>query len=204
MEFQDSFEIPAPPSEVMRRFTDVERISLCVPGLTMTGRDDDDGGYLGVMTVAFGPKRLKFQGKVRCEFDLEHCKGTLTGGGAAAGRSASIQVRTGFSVEQAPGATAAAPRSVVRIVSHADLQGVLAQFAGTGGIALGRQLMRDFARNLTDELSKEVVPAPDSAAARTGSGDRPMPPPARSVSAFRLLLAVAVAKLKGLFHVGSR
>ena len=220
MEFNDSFEIPAAPDEVMRRFADVERVSRCVPGLSMEGRDEE-GNYLGAMTVSFGPKRLKFQGRVKCDFDMQNHRGTLTGGGAAA-RAASIQVRTDFTVQPAPGSGPESPRSVVTIDSHADLQGVLAQFASTGGVALGKQLMREFAHNLTQELSQaagagaaesnaaaadggagpEGAAEPGGDAAQPRSGARPEP--ARSLSAFGLIWAVIVGKLKELFGAGAR
>jgi hypothetical protein len=46
-----------------------------------------------------------------------------------------------------------APQSRVSITCEADLQGVIADFARTGGVAVARVLMQDFARRLAAELS---------------------------------------------------
>ena len=100
IEFDDAFELPADADTVMRRFMDVEGVARCVPGVSLEGRDDD-GEYRGSMTVAFGPKRLKFQGKLRCEFDAAARTGTLSGGGLASGRGAAVKVNTRFRVVDA-------------------------------------------------------------------------------------------------------
>lgn len=106
--FKDSFQVPATPDVVMQRFMDVDGIASCVPGASIEGRDPE-GNYLGMVTVALGPKKVNFRGKIRCEFDAASQSGVLTGGGVAAGRGASVQVRTVFLIREAPARLRALP-----------------------------------------------------------------------------------------------
>jgi carbon monoxide dehydrogenase subunit G len=162
MEFEGAFRVPGRPDDVMVQFTDIERMARCMPGASLEGRDDE-GNYLGVMTVAFGPKKIKFRGKVSCEFDMPARSGKLRGRGAADLRAARIEMRTSFSVAPDPESPDEMPMSIVKLSSEADLQGVLADFAKTGGAALANVIMEDFAKRLAAEFSGQGA-AGDSAA----------------------------------------
>lgn len=150
MRFEGSFKVPGHPGEVTERFTDVERMAGCVPGATLEGRDEE-GNYLGTITVAFGPKRIKFAGKVQCEFDVSGHKGTLRGRGVADMRAARFSVTTTFAVDPDPASSEDRPLSLVRVVSDAELGGVLSAFAGAGGTAVGNVVMQQFAENMARE-----------------------------------------------------
>lgn len=166
MLFEGAFRVPGRPEDVIVKFTDVERMARCMPGASIEGRDEE-GNYVGAMTVAFGPKRIKFRGKVNCQFDIPGCSGTLRGRGAADLRAARIEVRTAFTVSTDTEAEESAPFSVVALTAEADLQGVLADFARTGGAALANVIMEDFAKRLATEFSEvgggEQAPAAMSA-----------------------------------------
>src|SRR5690606_34059714 len=82
MEFQGEFKVPGRPEDVIREFADVERMAKLMPGASLEGRDEE-GNYLGVMTVAFGPKRIKFKGKVAIAIDEATKSGSMRGRGAA-------------------------------------------------------------------------------------------------------------------------
>ena len=69
MHFEGEFSVPGKPDDVIRRFADVERMARCMPGAVIEGRDED-GNYLGGMLVAFGPKKIKFHGRVAVETDF--------------------------------------------------------------------------------------------------------------------------------------
>jgi len=153
MLFEGAFRVPGRPADVIVKFTDVERMARCMPGASIEGRDAE-GNYVGAMTVAFGPKRIKFRGKVNCQFDIPGRSGTLRGRGAADLRAARIEVRTAFTVSADPEAEESAPFSIVALTSEADLQGVLADFAKTGGAALANIIMEDFAKRLAVEFSE--------------------------------------------------
>lgn len=222
IELDESFAVAGTPADVMRLLADVERVAPCVPGVSLEGRDAE-GNFLGVMTVAFGPKRIRFQGKVTCSFDEAARTGLLVGGGAAANaRAAGVRTHTTFAVNEAPNSTPAAPVSVVAIHATAELQGVLADFGRTGGAALGRELMREFARNLgaligastaasaapppasvpAEHEAAAPAPVPPAAAGGTDTSTRPAAPPARPVSASRLLWLMLVGFFRRLFRAG--
>src|SRR5688572_8957104 len=143
MNFEGQFKVPGTPDEVIREFADVERMATLMPGASIDGRDEE-GNYLGGMTVAFGPKRIKFKGKVAVETDPATKSGKLRGRGAADMRAARIETRLSYTLHADEAASAAAPMTIVRIKAEADLQGVLADFARTGGEAVGNVLMDEF------------------------------------------------------------
>jgi hypothetical protein len=158
MQFEGEFKVAGSPDEVIARFTDIERIARCIPGASIEGRDAD-GDYVGAMTVAFGPKQIRFKGKASCVFDLPKRSGVLKGWATADLRGSRMQVRTNFRVREDSGADLAAPLSIVSISSDAQLGGVLAGFAQTGGAVLADSLMAEFARRLGEEFANEGPPA---------------------------------------------
>jgi uncharacterized protein len=87
MHFEGEFSVPGRPDDVIRRFADVERMARCMPGAAIEGRDEE-GNYLGGMLVAFGPKKIKFRGRVSVETDFDAHSGSLRGRGAADMRAA--------------------------------------------------------------------------------------------------------------------
>lgn len=201
IEFDDQFEVPAAPDVVMARFMDVERVAQCVPGVTLEDKDDE-GNYLGTMAVAFGPKRLKFQGKLRCDFDLAQRSGTLSGGGMATGRGAAVRINSQFWVLESPTSSADAPRSVVKISSRADLQGVLAQFASTGGAVLAKQVMQDFATALTVQLGPPAAPTNTTGEAKEAAVQPSATAAAKPLSATSLVWRTFVAWVKRILPAG--
>jgi hypothetical protein len=79
-------------------------------------------------------------------------------------RAARIGVKVAFALRD--DADAGAPTTIVKVSSDAELGGVLADFARTGGVAVANVLMQDFARRAADEFAKDAPP-PVAAAART-------------------------------------
>jgi len=146
------------------------------------------------MVVALGPKRIRFRGRVAAAVDPEALTGSLQGRGNADLRQARIAVRVTYTVR--PDTAAATPTSVVALVSDADLQGVLADFARTGGIPVANALMEEFSRRVTEEFAR------DAAAAEAGgapeSPQQPAPPQ-QPLQAHSLLWAVIRSKLVQFF-----
>ncbi len=178
MRFEGEFSVPGRPDEVIRRFADVERMARCMPGAVIEGRDED-GNYLGNMLVSFGPKKIRFKGRVSAETDFVNHTGSLRGRGAADMRAARIEVRIGYALRDdlaKPGAT------MVKLTSDAELGGVLADFARTGGIPFANALMADFSRRVAQEFATD---APQQAASAV-----PVP-----LAAHRLLWQVIKARL---------
>lgn len=183
MHFEGSFSVPGAPGDVIRRFADVPRMAKCMPGAVLEPRAED-GSWPGAMVVSFGPKKINFKGRVTPAFDFDACTGTLHGRGAADMRAARIGVKVAFTLRPDPAAVR--PTTIVDIVSDAELGGVLADFAKTGGAAVANVIMADFARRATDEFSQDEAVVPETA-------NEPVP-----LAAHSLLWAVIKAQLARL------
>ncbi len=114
------------------------------------------------MVVSFGPKKINFKGRVTCEFDFAAKTGALHGRGTADMRAARIGVKVAFTLRDDP--AAATPTTIVSIVSDAELGGVLADFARTGGVAVANVIMQDFARRAAQEFASDATAQTQSAA----------------------------------------
>ena len=156
MHFEGEFKVPGKASDVIRRFADVPRMSGCMPGAVLEPQAED-GSWPGAMRVTFGPKKVNFKGRATCEFDFDALTGSVHGRGTADMRAARIGVKVSFALRDDP--AAASPTTIVKIVSDAELGGVLADFARAGGTAVANVIMADFARRAADEFSKDEVPA---------------------------------------------
>jgi carbon monoxide dehydrogenase subunit G len=154
MHFEGEFRVPGKAEDVIRRFSDVPRMARCMPGAVLE-QQAEDGSWPGKMVVSFGPKKINFKGKATCDFDFQALTGTVHGRGAADMRSARIGVKVSFALADAPGSP---PETSVKIVSDAELGGVLEDFAKTGGIAVANVIMADFARRAADEFAKDAPP----------------------------------------------
>ncbi len=155
MHFEGEFKVPGKASDVIRRFADVPRMSGCMPGAVLEAQAED-GSWPGAMVVTFGPKKVNFKGRATCEFDFDALTGSVHGRGTADMRAARIGVKVSFALRDDP--AAATPTTIVKIVSDAELGGVLADFARAGGTAVANVIMADFARRAAAEFSKDEVP----------------------------------------------
>jgi carbon monoxide dehydrogenase subunit G len=210
MRFEGEFQVPGAPAQVIEAFADVDRMVQCMPGASLEGQDAE-GNHLGSMVVAFGPKKIKFKGKVRNEVDRAALRGTLDVRGAAEMRmTAPAQVHVSYSVQPA-GASNASSR--VALTSDAELGGVLADFARTGGIAVTQALMEVFAERLAAELeaslASRATAASTEAPATTAAPEETIEsapvaaspsPPTAALSARGLAWRVLKAKLRGFMR----
>jgi carbon monoxide dehydrogenase subunit G len=159
MHFEGEFRVPGKAADVIRRFADVPRMARCMPG-AMLESQAEDGSWPGAMVVSFGPKKIKFKGKAACAFDDQALTGSVHGRGTADMRSARIGVKVSFALSDVAGSPR--PETIVRIVSDAELGGVLEDFARTGGIAVANAIMADFARRASEEFAKDEVPVEEN------------------------------------------
>jgi carbon monoxide dehydrogenase subunit G len=181
MHFEGEFNVPGKATDVIRRFADVPRMAGCMPGAVLEPQAED-GSWPGAMVVAFGPKKVNFKGRVTTEFDFDGLTGNLHGRGAADMRAARIGVKVAFTLRDDPGVSP--PSTVVKIVSDAELGGVLADFARTGGVAVANVIMADFAKRAAAEFAKD-----DPAPAQVDEPQAASSPPA-PLAAHTLLWAV--------------
>jgi len=208
MHFEGEFRVPGKPADVIRRFADVPRMASCMPGAVLEPQAED-GSWPGAMVVALGPKKINFKGRVIATFDHDALTGNLQGRGAADLRAARIGVKVDFALRDDPAASQ--PMTIVKIVSDAELGGVLADFARTGGVAVANVIMADFAQRAGAEFAKDEVPpvppSPAGAAAHRpnhsasgAEGRQPTPHVSAPVplSVHRLLWAVLKAQFARL------
>ena len=95
-------------------------------------------------------------------------------------RAARIEVRINYALRDDPATPGA---TLVKLTSDAELGGVLADFARTGGVPFANALMQDFSKRVAEEFATE---APQ----RAGSRAEPVP-----LAAHGLLWQVIKAKL---------
>lgn len=202
--FDGEFRVPGAPDEVMQRFQDVERMARCVPGASIEP-PGPDGAYPGTVLVAFGPKKIRFEGLLNCRFDTLERTGVLEGRGSAAVRAANAAVRATFQIhdETTPWKDGGV-QSRVSIRSEAEFGGILAEFAKAGGAAVCAVLMDEFSRNAAIEFSRDAAPAPTVAAdggasASVASSELPPPAPVAALSARKLLWASMKRFFRNLF-----
>jgi hypothetical protein len=200
MHFEGEFIIPGKPADVIRRFADVPRMARCMPGAVLEAQNED-GSWPGAMVVSFGPKKINFRGRATCEFDFDALTGIVHGRGSADLRAARIGVRVSFALRADPAATV--PATIVRIVSDAELGGVLADFARTGGVAVANVIMKDFARRAAEEFATDGPARLDPAQAESVQSASSPPQPLRPsvpLAAHSLLWAVIRAQFARFVH----
>ncbi len=149
MLFQNRFTVPGGVDATMNRFRNVEAVTRCVPGASIEAKTGDNT-YEGVMAIKFGPKRFRFKGFITCDFG--ESSGIIRGRGAADVKGARFQFEAAFEVQPCDGHPSGAPESTVNLRSEAQLSGMLADFARTGGMALANVMMNTFAQRFAEEF----------------------------------------------------
>lgn len=165
MRLNQSATLDADPDAVWAVVSDPERVAALVPGVVLRGRDDA-GGYLGELTVRFGPTTVVFRGGATIDLDAAARAGTLAAHGAdARGRS---RVTGTLRFHVAPHATGTALESSAEV----QVSGPLGSFAEAGGQQIADQLLAGLAQAIRDE----VRPAPEPAVEqrhRPGEHEKP-------------------------------
>lgn len=169
MELTNTFSVPLPVDTVWPALLDVERIAPCLPGASVDGVDGDD--ILGSVRVKLGPISMRYKGVMTfTERDQAAHKAVMS--------ARAQEARGGGSVNATITATLAdnGGNTDVTVVTDLDITGKPAQF-GRGVIAdVSKQIMGQFASNLSRALQEEhsaapaPVAAPSSSATSAGSG----------------------------------
>ena len=116
------------------------------------------------------------------DFDVEGLTGTLHGRGAADMRAARIGVKVAFTLRDDPAEPR--PTTRVKVVSDAELGGVLADFARTGGVAVANVIMTLMVISLSVWGIKDVF-HPQISTAVVSAGSHEVQPYAADVSGNR-------------------
>ena len=162
MEFKNEFLLTGTPDEVIAKFADVPLMASFLPGASV-GLVQPDGTYPATLTVAFGPKRLNFKGTLMQRVTPAEHAGELSGTATGDVRGARMAVKLRYSLREGG---LQKNRIVTRVdmVSEAQLTGVLAEFARTGGAVVTEALLSEFSRRFGENMaSGSAVSAPASA-----------------------------------------
>ena len=166
MRFENEFEVAGSPSEVIEKLDDLPLMASFLPGASV-GPVNPDGSYPGTLVVSFGPKRLAFKGTITNRVDRESHSGVLSGTASADVRGAKMAVKMNYSLAQCEGSLQQA-RTRVKFVSEAQLTGVLAEFAKTGGVVVTNAILAEFARRFSAQFAPPgETPAPAASASAT-------------------------------------
>jgi carbon monoxide dehydrogenase subunit G len=167
MKLEQSFEVAAPVDRVWKALIDVEQVAPCLPGASVTGRNDD-GSYDGSFTIKIGPTTAAYTGKLLMEeVDQASHTATMQANGTdkrgQGGASATIVSK----LSETGGGTR------VEVVTDYRITGRLARF-GRGGMIedISERLLRDFAQRLQESLSQpegDSTPAGEVGATDGGS-----------------------------------
>jgi uncharacterized protein len=162
MKLEQAFEVQAPIERVWEALIDLERVAPCLPGATITDRDED-GTYHGEFKVKLGPTTAAYRGTVKIE-DADAATHTATM--RAKGTDKRGQGGANATIVNKLTASGAATR--VEAVTDFTITGRLARF-GRGGMIedISNRLMRDFATCLQSRIA--APPAPSGEAVTTGA-----------------------------------
>ena len=164
MRFENEFEVAGRPAEVIEKLGDLPLMASFLPGASV-GPVNPDGSFPGTLVVSFGPKRIAFKGSITNRVDRASRTGVLSGSASADVRGAKMAVTMNYSLEEC--APSVPPRTRVKFVSEAELTGVLAEFAKTGGVIVTNAILAEFARR----FSAQFEPIGDAATPRASAPD---------------------------------
>jgi carbon monoxide dehydrogenase subunit G len=163
MKLEQSFDVAAPIERVWKALIDVERVAPCLPGATITGRNDD-GSYNGSFTVKIGPTTASYTGKLEMEsVDEASRAATMSAQGSdkrgQGGATAKILSRVESLGDE---------KTRVEVDTDYHITGRLARF-GRGGMIedISERLLKEFAKRLADSLER---PAGEEASASSEDG----------------------------------
>jgi carbon monoxide dehydrogenase subunit G len=166
MKLEQSFEVDAPLEQVWSVLLDIERVTPCLPGAGVEGRNED-GSYAGAFNVKIGPTAASYSGKLAFENvdEATHTAVMQANGTDRRGQGGARATIT--STLHADG-----QRTRVQVNTDYQITGRLARF-GRGGMIedIGERLLREFADNLQRLLatSGEHVAANDTSTPSSGA-----------------------------------
>lgn len=148
MHFENRFVVSGTPRAVAEHFADVPLMASFLPGASVEA-PLPDGSYPATLVASFGPKKLAFKGTLTNAVDREALTGELKGQASADVRGARMAVTMSYRLSEARGSSSNLPLTEVQIDSHAQLSGVLAEFAKAGGVIVAEALIAEFARRFS-------------------------------------------------------
>jgi uncharacterized protein len=172
VKLEQSFEVEAPLDVVWRALIDVERVAPCLPGASVTGRNDD-GSYAGNLTIKIGPTTAAYAGRLEMEqIDESAHVATMQAQGTDKRGQGGAKATITSTLSESGQATR------VDVSTDYHITGRLARF-GRGGMIedISNRLLREFASCLQQSLAggDGAGTPPPEAADTGGDGDGPGP-----------------------------
>ncbi|MCW2739764.1 MAG: carbon monoxide dehydrogenase subunit [Blastococcus sp.] len=199
MLLNNDFVVEASAETAWTLLTDLERVATCLPGASLDGRDGD--AYVGGVTIKVGPISANFRGTAQfAEQDDAAHSATITASGKDPKGQAAVTATIRARLEpEGP------QRTRVLVDTELDISGRMAQF-GRGAIAdVSVRLMRQFADNLSVQITQETAEpgalgtaAAAPGAVPAGAAPRtvvPAAPASPGVDAFSLVGPVVLKRL---------
>ncbi len=160
MKLEQSFEVTAPIDRVWNALIDVERVAPCLPGASVTGRNED-GSYAGDLKIKIGPTTAAYSGRLEMEnVDESSHTATMQAQGTDRRGQGGAKATITSQLTETDGGTH------VDVSTDYHITGRLARF-GRGGMIedISNRLLREFASCLQASLAGRPEPEPAAAAA---------------------------------------
>jgi carbon-monoxide dehydrogenase small subunit len=166
-----------------RLLRDIEQVAACIPGVTLTAADTLER-VRGILTVAVGPMKARFEGEAAVSFDDAARRGSVVGRGQDKLGRSSAQGEVHFNAE--PDGDGA----MLTVAMRYAVTGPFAQFSRGALVAeVVARLLETFAANLVRAAKGEAIAGgPALGAASLG------------LTVLKALLAAHLRKLRDLFR----
>ena len=169
MKLENEFTVDAPVNEAWSTMIDLERVTPCLPGATLTEQQGDE--YKGKMTVRLGPVKQEYNGTVKFEeTDEEEHRAVLKADGKdQRGQGTASATITSTMTEENGG-------TKVHVETDMQLTGQAAQFGRGVQQDVAAKLLTQFADCLEKEILGENVQEEEEAvASANGSAESQEP-----------------------------
>jgi carbon-monoxide dehydrogenase small subunit len=154
VELKQSFSVPFARAAVWRFFSDLARVTRCMPGARLT-KPPHDGRAEGEVSVKLGPIVSAFRGVLDVARDDDAFRGVVRGAGRDAKSPSSARAIIAYEVHALETTASRVDVSVKFLLS-----GPLAQFSRSGLVRdVADHLTRVFAGNLEANLAGKPAPA---------------------------------------------
>jgi carbon monoxide dehydrogenase subunit G len=165
VKLEQSFEVEAPIDAVWQALIDVERVAPCLPGASVTGRNED-GSYAGNLTIKIGPTTAAYAGRLEMDqIDESAHVATMQAQGTDKRGQGGAKATITSTLSESGQATR------VDVSTDYHITGRLARF-GRGGMIedISNRLLREFASCLQKSLAGQDGAAAEPAAAGAAAG----------------------------------
>lgn len=149
--------VPASPDRVMQFMLDIPSVARCVPGVQSVSPAGDDS-YIGALKVRVGPIGATLEGRVTLvEKDLEAHRARMDVEAADKRLRSAVNARMTMTMESLPDGS-----TKVAMHTDASVLGKLGEFGQAIMRRKANQILEEFARNLSRELSQQPATPPTS------------------------------------------